>query len=149
LSYYAKGIEEKYNSELYRIPFMIYDNKLVQEYIEKEGTNVISKFTTTSDILPTILDVFGINGYKNLYYGTSMFVKDVESIIFSRAYGIFVTDKIIGYSADSFIYKTKGFTDEDKEDFVKRAKILLNKQKYLDKIYNTNYFKNNALRKIQ
>ena len=59
-----------------------------------------------------------------------MFIKDVESIIFSRAYGIFVTDKIIGYSADSFIYKIKGFTNDDKEDFVRRAKILLNKQKY-------------------
>lgn len=149
LSYYAKGIEERYNSELYRIPFMIYDNKLVDQYIENEGTNVISKFTTTSDILPTVLDIFGINGYKNLYYGTSMFIKDVESIIFSRAYGIFVTDKIIGYSADSFIYKVKDFTDEDKDDFIKRAKILLEKQKYLDKIYNTNYFKNNKLEKIE
>ncbi len=149
LSYHAKGIEEKYNSELYRIPFMIYDNKLVSQYIENEGNNKISKFTTTSDILPTVLDIFGINGYRNLYYGTSMFIKDVESIIFSRAYGIFLTDKLIGYSADSLIYKIEGFTNEDREDFIKRAKILLEKQKYLDKIYNTNYFKNNKLREIK
>jgi phosphoglycerol transferase MdoB-like AlkP superfamily enzyme len=149
LSYYAKGIKEKYNSELYRVPFMIYDSKLVRSYVENQGNNVISKFTTTADMLPTILDIFGIKGYKNLYYGTSMFVKDVESIIFSRAYGIFVTDKLIGYSADSFVYTCEGFTKEDKEDFVKRAEILLNKQKYLDKIYNTNYFKKHAFINIE
>ena len=149
LSYYAKEIEERYNSELYRIPFMIYDKDFVSEYVRQEGTNVISKFTTTSDILPTVLDLFGINGYKNLYYGTSMLVKDVESVIFSRAYGIFVTDKLICYSSDSLIYKSEDYTEEDRESFIERAEILLNKQKYLDKIYNTDYFKKNVLRPIE
>ena len=147
LSYFAKGIEEKFNSELYRIPFMIYDNKLRAQYVENEGNSVISKFTTTSDILPTVLDIFGIKGYKNLYYGTSMLVKDVESVIFSRAYGIFVTDKLICYSADSLIYQSEDFTEEDRLKFIERAEILLEKQKYLDKIYNTDYFKYNELRK--
>lgn len=149
LSYYAKGIEERYNSELYRIPFMIYDTKLKAQYVATEGNNVISKFTTTSDILPTVLDMFGIKGYRNLYYGTSIFIKDVESIIFSRAYGIFVTDKLICYSVDNLIYTSDDYTKADKESFIDRAEILLNKQTYLDKIYNTNYFKDNPLRPIQ
>ena len=147
LSYFAKGIEEKFNSELYRVPFMIYDNKLRAQYVENEGNSVISKFTTTSDILPTVLDIFGIKGYKNLYYGTSMLVKDIESVIFSRAYGIFVTDKLICYSADSLVYQSEDFTEEDRLKFIERAEVLLEKQKYLDKIYNTNYFKYNELRK--
>ena len=125
LSYYAKDIEERYNSELYRIPFMIYDTKLKASYEENEGTNVISKFTTTSDMLPTILDMFGIKGYKNLYFGTSMFVDGIESIIFSRAYGIFVTDKLICYSVKNLLYTSEGFTDEDLADFEARAKIHL------------------------
>lgn len=141
LSYYAKDIEERYNSELYRIPFMIYDTKLKAAYEENEGTNVISKFTTTSDMLPTIFDMFGIKGYKNLYFGTSMFVDGIESIIFSRAYGIFVTDKLICYSVKNLLYTSEGFTDEDLADFEARAKIHLEKLEYLDKIYYNNYFK--------
>lgn len=141
LSYYAKDIEERYNSELYRIPFMIYDTKLKAAYEENEGTNVISKFTTTSDMLPTILDMFGIKGYKNLYFGTSMFVDGIESIIFSRAYGIFVTDKLICYSVKNLLYTSEGFTDEDLADFEVRAKIHLEKLEYLDKIYYNDYFK--------
>ena len=141
LSYYAKDIEERYNSELYRIPFMIYDTKLKAAYEENEGTNVISKFTTTSDMLPTIFDMFGIKGYKNLYFGTSMFVDGIESIIFSRAYGIFVTDKLICYSVKNLLYTSEGFTDEDLADFEARAKIHLEKLEYLDKIYYNDYFK--------
>lgn len=145
LSYYAKGIDERYNSELFRVPFMIYDKKLKQAYEEDEATNVISKFTTTSDMLPTILDLFGIPGYKNLYYGTSMFVKDIESIIFSRAYGIFITDKLICYSAEELIYKSEDYTEEDFTDFQEKAKILLEKQEYLDKIYYNDYFKDKSI----
>ena len=141
LSYYAKDIEERYNSELYRIPFMIYDTKLKAAYEENEGTNVISKFTTTSDMLPTIFDMFGIKGYKNLYFGTSMFVDGIESIIFSRAYGIFVTDKLICYSVKNLLYTSEGFTDEDLADFEARAKIHLEKLEYLDKVYYNDYFK--------
>lgn len=145
LSYYAKGIEERHNSELYRIPFMIYDQKLKAAYVENEKTNVINKFTTTSDMIPTIFDLFGIQGYKNLYYGSSMFLKDVESVIFSRAYGIFVTDKLICYSADELLYTSIDFKDEDLEDFKKRAEILLKKQEYLDKIYYNDYFKEKSM----
>jgi len=148
LSYYAKDIDERYNSELYRVPFMIYDQKLKTQYELNEGTNKISKFTTTSDMLPTILDIFGINGYKNLYYGTSMFVKNVESVIFSRAYGIFVTDKLICFGANDLLYKSSDFTKDDYESFLSRAETLLTKQEYLDKIYYNDYFKNHPLRKI-
>ena len=142
LSYYAKGIEERYNSELYRVPFMMYDKKVKALYEANEGTNAISKFTTTADMLPTILDIFGIKGYKNLYFGTSMFIKDVESIIYSRAYGIFVTDKLICYSVNNLLYTSDGFTKQDKNDFIRRAKIHLNKLEIVDKIYYTDYFAN-------
>lgn len=142
LSYYAKGIDERFNSELYRVPFMIYDKKLQSAYVQKNGTNAISKFTTTADMLPTILDIFGIHGYKNLYFGQSMFTKG-ESIIFSRAYGIFVTDKVICYSLNKILYKREDFDEVAKNDFITRATANLNKLEFIDKIYYNNYFENN------
>ena len=148
LSYYAKDIDERYNSELYRVPVMIYDEALVSAYEANEGTREISKFTTTSDLIPTVFDMFGIDGYKNLYYGTSMFVDDVESVIFSRAYGIFITNKLICYGANDLIYKSKDYTKADFESFCDRAETLLKKQEILDKIYRNNYFKKHPLKAI-
>ena len=148
LSYHAKGIEERHNSELYRIPFMIYDEKLKEAYTENEGTSEISKFTTTSDMIPTIFDLFGITGYKNLYYGSSMFIDDVESVIFSRAYGIFITDKLICYSANDLIFTSDDYKESDLDDFINRAETLLQKQEYLDKIYHNDYFKDHDFKNI-
>ena len=143
LSYYAKNIDEKFNSELYHIPFIIYDKKLSNEYLKVTGNNKIEKFITTSDITPTILDIFGLDGWQNLYFGNSIFVPDVESIVFSRNYGIFVSDKLVGNSIKDLKYVDKDLSKEELEDFERRALIHLEKLKYIDKIYYTDYFKDN------
>ena len=148
LANYAKDIDTRYNSELFRVPFMIYDQKLKAAYEANEGTNVISKFTTGADLIPTIFDIFGIKGYENLYFGSSMFVDDVESIIFSRAYGIFITDKIMCYGADELLYKSEDYTKADFDSFIERAELHLEKLEYMDKIMNNDYFKHNPLRPI-
>lgn len=140
LAYYAKNITEKYNSELYRVPFMIYDQKLTDKMKANGQSTTISKFTTTADVLPTLLDLLGIDGWKNLYFGTSAFIPDIESVIYSRAYGIFVTDKLICYSLKNVLFKAKGFSAEDKRDFEARAKLHLKKLEHVDKIYYSNYF---------
>ena len=164
LSYYAKGIKETYNSELYRIPCIIYDKKLVSQYKLDNGDACVdyvigndkaeagkcltlNKFTTAIDMIPTVLDLFGIKGWKKLYLGNSFFT-DKESIIHSRAYGIFVTDKLICYSVNNLLYTCDGFTKEDKEDFIERAEENLIRQEYLDKIFYSNYFKNHQYKSL-
>lgn len=141
LSYYAKDIEEKYNSELYHIPMIIYDKKLTSKYVSENGNNKIEKFTTTSDIVPTVLDIFGLDGWKNLYFGNSIFIPDKESIVFSRNYGIFISDKLVGYSLKSLKYKSDDLTKKELKDFEDRALVHLKKLEYVDKIYYTDYFK--------
>lgn len=119
---------------------MIYDQKLITEMHKNDQDTKISKFTTTSDIVPTVLDLFGISGWKNLYFGSSVFLPNTESIIYSRAYGIFVTDKIICYSLKNIKYISSEFTTDDKNEFILRAKIYLKKLECIDKIYYSNYF---------
>lgn len=143
LSNYAKKIDDKYNTELFHIPFIIYDEKLVDKYIKNNGNNKINKFTTTSDIVPTILDIFGIDGWKNLYFGNSIFT-DNESIVYSRNYGFFLTDKFIGYSLKCPLYQDSNISKEDLDYFEKNAKIHLKKLEFIDKIYYSNYFKNHS-----
>lgn len=136
LSNYAKDISDRYNPELYRIPCIIYDQKLTKAYKKDNDTNSIDKFTTTSDITPTILDIFGINGWKNIYFGNSMFVEDVESIVYSRNYGFFLSEDFVGYSINNV--KLDKDILKDIED---RALIHLKRLEYVDKIYHTDYFK--------
>ena len=157
LSKYGKGIDETYNSELYRIPAIIYDQKLYDTYKEYAGEEAmqvvygtdnnedykcltVSKFTNTIDLIPTVFDIFGIKGYHDLYPGTSIFVEDVESIIYSRAYGIFVTDKLICYSANDLLYTCEGFTEEDRQDFIERAEEYLRIKEITDLVFYSDYF---------
>ncbi len=160
LAHYAKDVElGDYTSELYRVPCVIYDQDLAASYALTYGEeakqvilgndnsdfgkcNVINKFTTTTDLIPTILDLFGIDGWSKLYFGTSVFVEDVESIIYSRAYGIFVTDKILCYSLNAVLHTTSEYTEEYKQSFIIRAKKHLTKLEYLDKVYYSDYFSN-------
>ena len=154
---YGKQIDEVYNSELYNIPCMIYDQKLYDAYLDVYGDScyksligndksedykfvTLSKFVNTVDLIPTIFDLFGIKGWNNLYLGNSVFIEDVESIIYSRSYGIFVTDKVICYSINNLLYTCEGFTEDDKQDFIERAEEHLKKQEILDKIFYSNYF---------
>ncbi len=157
LAKYGKGISETYNSELYRIPAMIYDQKLVNAYRQAKGEGAmkvvygtdnnedykcltVSKFTNTIDFIPTVFDIFNIKGYHDLYPGTSIFIEDVESIIYSRAYGIFVTDKLVCYSANHLLYTCEGFTKADQDDFIARAEEFLRIKEITDKIFYSDYF---------
>lgn len=157
LAKYAKGIDETYNSELYRIPAIIYDQKLYDAYKDYAGEDAmqvvygtdnnedykcltVSKFTNTIDLIPTVFDIFGIKGYNDLYPGTSIFIEDVESIIYSRSYGIFVTDKLICYSADDLLYTCEGFTEEDRQDFIERAEEYLRIKEITDLVFYSDYF---------
>jgi len=139
LAYYAKNITEQYNSELYRVPLMIYDTKLKEAMIENGDSLTVNKFTTTADIVPTVLDIFGIKGWDSLYLGKTIFI-DSESIIYSRAYGIFVTDKLICYSANELLYQCENFDEIDLASFVERAEKHLSKLEFIDKILYSDYF---------
>ena len=143
LSYHAKDIDVMYDSELYRIPCMIYDTKLTNAIKANnpgvQNATTISKFTTTSDLIPTLFDIFGIPAWDSLYLGNSVLIPEVESIIYSRAYGLFVTDKIICYSIKDPLF-TKDFDENARIDFIKRAEHHLTELELIDKIYYSNYF---------
>ncbi len=135
LSNYVKDIfdydTEKNYTDLYNVPLMIYDKKL--------GHQVIDKFCCTSDIAPTLMDLLGINYYSNMYYGHSIF-DEKESVLYSRAYGIFVGNGIVGRSLRSIQYKNENISDEYIKEFKKESVNLVEKIKYCDQIFYKNYF---------
>ncbi len=115
--------------DLYRVPLMM--------RIPGYDAKIIDKFVTTYDILPTILDVLGINYFKNVYYGNSAF-DEKESIMYSRAYSFFATDRLYYTSLNrlKFGYKDEIITD----DVEKRTKELVRKIQYTDRIFYNDFY---------
>lgn len=142
MSYLSNYVKDIYNytgdnyTELFRIPLMIYSPNLSHQ--------IINKFTTTYDIAPTILDMFGINYYTNLYYGNPIFSKE-ESILYSRAFDVFVTDKLYFSNIYNLLYND-GVTKEQLEIIEDKSLDLLEKIYYTNHIFEYDYFsKNNYL----
>lgn len=137
LSNYAKDIEdydtERYYTDLYKVPLMIYDKNLQPEKIDK--------YACTSDIVPTLLDLLGIRTYENMYYGNSVF-NSHESALYSRAYGIFIGDGIVCRSLNNLLYISDTVSKEYQKQFNEEAKQLVDEIKYCDQLFYQDYFGN-------
>ncbi len=136
-SNYAKNI---YSSkvpnytELYRVPVMM---KVGNQNLDRP---IINKFTCVSDIYPTILDLLGVTMFSNLMYGTSAF-SEQESILYSRAYGKFLTDKIYFNSLNTIIYKADDADEKYLAEIEDKATVLLNKISHVNRIFASDFFK--------
>lgn len=140
LTYNVKDIKiteysNKNYTDLYKVPLMIYDPNIEHQ--------VISKFTTTYDIAPTILDMFGINYYTNLYYGTSIFNEE-DSVLYSKAFDIFMADGLYFSNINNIIFRRSNVSDEYIKEVEQESLILLKKIYYINNIFELNHFKNSA-----
>ncbi len=133
LSGYVKNIKS-YDKEqeedndytlLYNVPLMIYDANLIPQKI--------NKFTTTNDIVPTLMHLLGINNYKNLYFGNSILTTD-ESILYSRAYNVFIDSNLYFFSINDIKFKSNNVDEKYIEYFKNRAYKHLQKLEYIDQI---------------
>lgn len=143
LSNYSKKIDTQFNPELYRVPFIIYDKKLTSVITESGNSKNISKFTTTSDIIPTMVDLLGIDAWDNLYLGSTIF-SNRESIIYSRAYNIFINNRLMGFSLNNLKYVEPVNKQEIKSDFETKALLYLKKLYNINKIIYSDYFLNHS-----
>lgn len=149
LSNYVKNIagekqalEEGYNYlDLYRVPMMIYDKKLISALNSNNDSRFNNKFSSSCDIVPTLLDLLGIKYYSNIYYGNSVF-SDTTSLIYSRGYGYFLDDKSYFYNINSFNYINPSITNVDKykQEIMAKGDILIERIRYTDISFKKNYF---------
>lgn len=136
LTYQVKGhkagkYSDKNYTELYRVPLMIYDNNFSHQ--------IINKFTTTHDIAPTILDIFGINYYTNLYFGHSLFDEE-ESVLYSKAFDIFIADGLFYRNINNILFKRSDITKDDIKNAEEKSLEVLKKIYYTNHIFEYNYF---------
>lgn len=156
VSNYVKGINSPSQSiednlnymDLYRVPLMIYDTKLVNKATnngENPSGRINTKFASSCDTVPTLLDLLGINYYSNLYYGNSAFSEE-ESIVYSRAYGYFLSNYAYFYNLNKFTYLNPTIASDPSKktaymaDLKTRGEVLVRKIKHIDNIFRRDYF---------
>lgn len=143
LSSDVKGIDDgKYDTErnytdLYRVPLMIRVGSG-----EDEKPRRIDKFTCTADILPSLYDLLGIKTYSSLLYGTSVF-DERESVLYSRAYDIFLTDKVYFSSLNKIRYQSAEADAEYMKTVEKTSLTLMEKVSHTNRIFYYDYFAGN------
>lgn len=139
LSNYVKDIylntqTDKNVIDLYRVPLMI------KIGAGEESTVKIDKFTCTADILPTILSLLGIRYFENLYYGHSVFSEE-ESVLYSRAYDVFMTDKIYFSTLKNIKYVSPEVDENYYKDIENRSLFLLEKISFVNRIFASDFFR--------
>lgn len=125
-------------TDLFRVPLMIrVGNKLAGKTAEERK---IDKFTCTADIVPTIYDLLGVKYFENMLYGHSIF-SDKTSVLYSRAYDVFITEKMYFYNLNNIIWQENGITQAYIDEVEETAVELLEKTSHMNRIYYNDYFR--------
>lgn len=146
LSNYVKDIYPQSDpsadiTELYRVPLMIKLGTQTEQFM-------IDKFTCTADILPTILSLLGIRYYDNLYYGCSVF-SEVESLLYSRAYDVFFTDRIYFTSLDNIVWASPEADEDYRAEIEQRAVTLIEKISHVNRLFAADLFQGAPLARFE
>ncbi len=114
-------------------------------YVVNGDQIIVKKFMCTADIVPTLFDLAGINIYGNLYFGHSAFEWQ-QSVLYSRAYDMFITDNMYFVSLNNIKYirkdnplanndpalKYADISNYDSEEHI--AEVEIEAKKLLDKL---------------
>lgn len=130
---YSSSVENY--TELYRTPVMIKIGNLNLSSRNRK----IEKFTCVADIYPTILDLLGITAFSNLTYGVSAF-SEQSSVLYSRAYDKFLTDKIYFNTLSNINYISKDADEAYIEEIRGKALTLLDKISHVNRLFASDFF---------
>ncbi len=145
LKYYVYGaiinneeLEEYPNQ--YETYMCMYNPKLNKLYKEKVGQSV-TMLTNPGIIVPTTLDLLGINYNKNAYLYSSIFNStDISNLMYSYEIECIFSDKILAYDYNEFKFVANDVDDAYKNKFNEASINILKKNLVIHKMYKYNYF---------
>lgn len=121
---------EDYDLDKFRMPFIIYTG-------ENQSNIVVEKNASSLDVLPTVLNLFGVEYDSRLLMGKDIF-SDAESlVIFSNRSFITNNER---YNANTEILYRDGKIVEDDEYIKKMKKKIYYKYRYSRIILEKNYY---------
>ena len=143
-------VDDYASMEVNRIPFILSSPGLKSEFAGKYTQT--SRFTSAYDIIPTILDLLGIEFNENLYLGSSIFAHAITTYIYeldgeqkemlvyySNTGGLFSID-LYSYDLSIFV-KQNPSVDEHIQDLLeKKASELIIKLNYITILNNVGLY---------
>lgn len=125
ISYLIKGTTT-HEPDSFRIPAFVYSPNLAQ------GVEV-DKFMVAFDLMPTVMQLLGIDYNPDYYMGISAF-EESESVMISKIGGIF---NDIFYTTDAIevLYSREGATQEQFSAFQAKYLAAADKQKVINMLY--------------
>lgn len=133
---YTKLTKPEYIFEYDRIPYAIYNSKL-------EGEN-LKLITSQYDITPTLLDLFGVEYYQELYYGQSVFLNETNQYQKKNnilGFNRWISDDIVLFEKE-LLYISDNITNID-EFIYKQQEIVAKEIMKYHALFMVDYFKNN------
>ena len=136
--------------EVNRIPFILSSPGLKSEFAGKYTQT--SRFTSAYDIIPTILDLLGIEFNENLYLGSSIFAHAITTYIYeldgeqkemlvyySNTGGLFSID-LYSYDLSIFVKQNPSVDEHIQDLFEKKASELIIKLNYITILNNVGLY---------
>lgn len=132
--------QSKSYSPKYKTILCFSNPKLAYEYNKNEGNLVYDYFASTYCIVPTILDLLGIDFSYSNYIGKSIFSSesDFDNLFYSHELHIYFTDIACASGFNELDYEN--CDEEYKEEFFKAANNLIVKISQFNKKYEDNSF---------
>lgn len=140
---------ETYPAQYETMMFM-YNPTLTQKYKTVKGINsediaYYTDFTSPYILVPTILELLGVEYNPDIYTGVSIFqtTTELDNVFYSNELGCAFTDKI--YTINPLLgeldYQIDGLSDEYIALFKRKSFIVVEKKNAIEKMYNSKLFR--------
>jgi len=132
---YEESGSEYYNFEMYKTYLNIYNPLLTNKFLETNSTNVIEKFVSLYNIVPTVFELLGYEYNQNFMMAEPVFTDALE-IFYSQKLTGYFNDKF--YSDDGFdvIYQSADASGSDLNLFLDKTFILNNRIEMINYFYD-------------
>lgn len=132
IKYKGLNTDEFYDPQIYNLPFMIYDQNLPPMQIDE--------FTCPYDIMPTVLDLLGLNYNENLYMGNSVVNENNQTELFMAIIGGIMNSELYSINGTEIIRLNGEVTEEEKQQFVEALEELVEQAVILNDMYIYNVY---------
>jgi len=142
LKFAIYNTDEPFNPNLFKTTLIMYNKKLNDKYQEIYGNKSYDKFSSTYNIVPTILDLLGVKYNSNYYVGKSAFLvnNEFENIFYSHELQSVFTDKLYYFDIGDYGYKDKNIDDNYLKSFEVNANLVVKRIKLFNRFYENKLY---------
>ena len=142
LKFAIYNTDEPFNPNLFKTTLIMYNKKLNDKYQEIYGNKSYDKFSSTYNIVPTILDLLGVKYNSNYYVGKSAFLvnNEFENIFYSHELQSVFTDKLYYFDIGDYGYKDNNIDDNYLKSFEANANLVVKRIKLFNRFYENKLY---------